>query len=327
MFRPSGDLNWALACSRPRQWHFFGSVNSELRSIETGKILSELRLLESHQLLRVSWPVGPEQSSGEEKTELNLHNFEQACGGTHILERELMAPIADFSTDATSTNSKSVILDITSMPKRFFFFYLKTLLKDNSVKDLIITYCAGKHRKGLLSGNSEDWQALPSFRGGTNEEERSAKKRLVVNVGFMPGGLEEHLKNDSSEQDLFLILPIAARVSSTRRVWKSAMEIQRGWNSKSPVHLRRVAPHDVSASFDLLSRISGGASLSLAPFGPKPISAAMCIYAALNNCPVYYAQPKWYYPDYTTSVVTGADSQPKISAHWIKHGGVCLYKT
>ncbi len=211
------------------------------------------------------------------------------------------------------------------MPKRFFFFYLKRLLQDNCVEDLIITYSAGKYTQASLSGNPEDWDVLPTFRTSSRSSENKARSRLAVNVGFMPGGLQEHLKSDDAEQELFLILPFPARVSSTRRVWKSAMQIHNDWQGESTIQIHRIPPDDISGAFDFICRIADGRPLSLAPFGPKPLSAAMCIFATLTEAPVYYAQPKWYNPTYTIGPELDDRSMPKISAYWIKHRGISLY--
>lgn len=326
MFRPAGSLEWSLACSKARRWHFIGSINSEKRSSETAKALHRLGLMEDHRILRVRWPDSPYSEEGERMTSENIQAYRDFCGEPKLLERDLLATVPDFITDARQGNTESVILDITSMPKRFFFLYLKCLIQDPNVKNLLVTYTGGKYGHGALSGNHEDWDVLPTFRGSTRATESSARSRLAVNVGFMPDGLEEHLRGDDSEQDLFLILPFPAKVSSIRRVWKSAMEIHNQWHGESSsIHLRRVAPDDISGAFDLICGIANGRPLSLAPFGPKPISAAMCIYAALTDSPVYYAQPKWYSPQYTTSVDDNDEGRPKISAHWIKHSGNLLY--
>jgi hypothetical protein len=71
------------------------------------------------------------------------------------------------------------------------------------------------------------------------------------------------------------------------------MEIHNEWHGESSsIHFRRVAPDDISGAFDLICRIANGNHLSIAPFGPKPISAAMRFFAALTDSPVYYAHPE-----------------------------------
>lgn len=326
MFRPAGNLEWSLACSHARKWHFLGSINSEVRSCETAKALCRLGVMNGNHILRIKWPDSPFSEEGERRTSENMDSYRKYCGRPNVLERDLLAPVSDFTMDVRQPNSQAVVLDITSMPKRFYFFYLKSLIQNPNVEDLLVTYCGGRYGQGPLSSNHEDWEVLPTFRCSNRRAEEEARRRLAVNVGFMPGGLEEHLMTDESETDLSLILPFPARVSSVRRVWKSAMEIRNQWHGESSsVHICRVAPDDISGAFDLICRIANGNPLSLAPFGPKPISAAMCIFATLTDSPVYYAQPKWYNPDYTTGPDTNDSGQPKISGHWIKHSGKLLY--
>lgn len=327
MYRPSGSLNWALACAPPLKWHFLGSVNSEDRSTQTFQMLSKFGSLTQSRVISIRWPFSPYQADGQHLTEANLELVARIAPDLELRRRDLLAPVCDFLVDAKDLRSQSVVLDITSMPKRFYFYYLKSLLADKNIKNLLITYCGGVYGKGPLSENHEDWDVLPSFRGRLRSVEESARTRLVVNVGFMPGGLQEHLKSDDSELDIFLIIPFPARVSSVRRVWKSAMEIHSDWHgASSAIHFRRNAPDDVSGAFDLLCSIAAGQPLSLAPFGPKPISAAMCIFASLTDAPVYYAQPKWYNPLYTTSTELDASGIAKISAHWVKYDGNLLFE-
>lgn len=326
MFRPSGSLEWSLSCSNARQWHFLGAINSESRSFEAAKALCRLGVMVGNHILRVRWPASPYSDEGERRTNQNMETYRKNCGQPNVLERNLLAPVPDFKMDALQPSTSAVILDITSMPKRFYFYYLKCLIQNPNVDDLLVTYCAGQYGQGALTSNHEDWDVLPTFRCKNMSVEEKARKRLAVNVGFMPGGLEEHLMTDETETDLSLILPFPARVSSVRRVWKSAMEIRKMWHGpSSSVHVCRVAPDDISGAFDLICRIANGNPLSLAPFGPKPISAAMCIFATLTDSPVYYAQPKWYNPDYTTGPDTNDSGEPKVSGHWIKHRGKLLY--
>lgn len=41
--------------------------------------------------------------------------------------------------------------------------------------------------------------------------------------------------------------------------------------------------------------------LTLAPFGPKPHTLGMALFAIENDCGLYYTQPKSYNPDYSLS--------------------------
>ena len=51
---------------------------------------------------------------------------------------------------------------------------------------------------------------------------------------------------------------------------------------------------DVSDSFEHICSLSehGNRQVKFAPYGPKPTSLAMCIYATLQKSPVFYTQPR-----------------------------------
>ena len=82
----------------------------------------------------------------------------------------------------------------------------------------------------------------------------------------------------------------------------------------------------MSAAFDRIRQIAGnpGKPLAFAPFGPKPTSAAMCLYAMQRDSSVHYAQPTVYHPDYSRGVRNN-DPAVAVSAYWVKHEGENLY--
>ena len=324
-FRPAGELPWALRCSVARRWHLLGCLSTEARCLSTLRYLYQTNLCEAHKLVCVRERSSPDADEASRLIDAHILDCRTFAGEPNVYQRNLSDQEAVFNRDAVYDERCSVVLDITCMPKRFFFVYLKALLRNPFVEDLIITYCLGRYAEGALSGNPDAWAVLPSFRPPSRIDEEKAKRRLAVNVGFMPGGLQAHLSSDDSEKEVHLLLPFPARVSSIRRVWKSAMQIDRDWKGDA-VHIHRVGANDVSGAFDTIARLGQSGPISLAPFGPKPISAAMCIYATLTGSPVYYAQPKWYSPNYTIGPELNAQGEPMIHAYWIKHRSELLYQ-
>lgn len=84
--------------------------------------------------------------------------------------------------------------------------------------------------------------------------------------------------------------------------------------------IHRVGPQDMPEAFEKLLALSAGVAIpvALAPFGPKPISAAMCLYAAQTGMPVYYSQPKTYSVGYSSGVGTAF-------GYWVKQDGHNFY--
>src|SRR5947207_322696 len=89
----------------------------------------------------------------------------------------------------------------------------------------------------------------------------------------------------------------------------------------------RVHALDVSEAFDhIRSATDNGRRYSiLAPFGPKPISVAMGIYAALSKNPVYYTQPRAYNPNYSSGTKR-IEGQPQTYGYCVRLEGRDLYK-
>lgn len=63
----------------------------------------------------------------------------------------------------------------------------------------------------------------------------------------------------------------------------------------------------------------------LAPYGPKPMSVGMAIYATMTESPVYYTQPKIYHPDYSAGISI-LNGRPEIYTYCLKLGGRNLFQ-
>jgi hypothetical protein len=239
----------------------------------------------------------------------------------------LLATLAELESFYRSVAGPSLILDITSLPKRFFFALLRDIYLKGSITDLILTYTLPMtYPAAPLAENHDPWDALlPTFRVVDPDLEAKAHRQLLVNLGFVPDGLVAHLENRAEEKQIDLIVPFPAPVSAVQRSWQSLWAL-----ASTPYKARfneyRVGALDMAEAFDLIVSLlpSDSNLVSFAPFGPKPISAAMCIFSVLTSSPVYYAQPKVYRPDYSIGVATH-QNRPKILAYWIKHDGVPLY--
>ncbi|HVM62830.1 MAG TPA: hypothetical protein VMV72_18360 [Verrucomicrobiae bacterium] len=59
--------------------------------------------------------------------------------------------------------------------------------------------------------------------------------------------------------------------------------------------------------------------LTLAPFGPKPHTLAMALFAIHRDAGMYYTQPKSYNPNYSSGF-------GRTWAYVVKWDGVCCYE-
>ena len=332
-FRPWGELGWALGVSDPRRWRFLGSVAAEERSISALTALERLDALESVELLRII-DTEPEDSEKEEAA-IQERLAECSAAGCTIqpVTASLDAPLqnAEWKQKLSFGGETSVCLDVSSLPKRFFFSAIKAALNSTSVQDFLIIYTKPAcYPDGPLSGNPRDWTTITGFGCVDPDNQSQATSKLIVGAGFAVGGLHEHLegrRGTQMEVDVLIPFP-AVPWASVSRAWDSAREIEealgadpdKGLSEIKPSH-HRVGALDTSTAFERLRSLtdSGTRHAALAPLGPKPISVAMCLLAAQTDLhPVYYAQPRTYALNYSSGSET-------TFAYWIKHRGENLY--
>lgn len=325
-YRPWGELSWVLGISEPRRWHFVGCLAAEERSVQPLLALHQMNLLESIQLARVH-DLKPEDKELEEEV-VEKRRRECANVGLAFTAKEL-----DLDTRVNSSSwpdafdfrgKESIVLDISCLPKRFFFPILRSAVRSPHVKDLLVLYAKPQgYPKGDISGDRDPWKVIDQFRLEDVETEAEAEKSLIISIGFMVGGLVEYLSEPKDDLRLDLLIPFPAEPwDSVHRSWISArlIESEFGQGEKN-LSYHRVPALDASMAFDRLLSLtdSGAKPAALAPLGPKPTSMAMCLLAsATERHPVYYAQPNTYAVEYSFGY-------EKSFAYWIKHGGKNLY--
>lgn len=242
-----------------------------------------------------------------------------------VSEMDLMAElfqIQDFYRKAVNTSS-SVVLDITSFPKRFFFLLLQTLMKSDQVKNLLVTYSSPEaYAEGALYEDFDAWKTMPGFGG-----EKTGRESLIVSIGFLVESLTGYLKNNPDHGKVKMLIPFPAPLDSLKRVWESVSKLDQERGNSNPFEKFRVEALDLSAAFDRIKSLASNSEnpTAFAPFGPKPTSAAMCLYAIQKGSAIYYPQPTVYHPEYSIGI-RGNDPANAISAYWIKHEGENLYE-
>jgi hypothetical protein len=216
---------------------------------------------------------------------------------------------------ATTNEHQLTRMDSTSLPKRFFFRLLKSFYLADEVRDLLVTYSVPEcYSPGNLSVGGGIWHYLPGFEGNAAEPEM-----LIVGAGFMVESLQQRLSDMVQHESIKILIPFPASLSALRRSWDTVLKMNYQRPSAKFENFR-VHAHDMSAAFDRIVSLSSGSVgyPAFGPFGPKPMSAAMCLYALQRNSTVYYPQPTAYDPDYSkgTNAVLG---------YWIKYKGERLY--
>ena len=323
-YRPWGLLDWTLSITAPREWFFIGALGTEDRSLAAWKWVKELGLESGRVMVQVN-PIDATRFCAPTRIALSKRREEFVTLGGCETDIETLALLAEKHeiealAQKLSEKSPSVILDISSLPKRFFFLLLRAFRQYEGIRDLVVTYTCPKayQSEDKLSEGAENWDYLPGFLGTEKSE------ILIAAVGFMVESLQDHLSGNAAHPAVQLLIPFPAPPSAIRRSWESVFDLQSGRNSEKFVK-HRVDANDMSAAFDRICSLGRNAeAVAFAPFGPKPISAAMCLYAEQCDSAVHYPQPHGYHPDYSSGVAT-VNGKPFVNAYWIKHGGENLY--
>jgi hypothetical protein len=226
-------------------------------------------------------------------------------------------------------SGESVILDITAMPKRWFFPLVKLLSRNAGVRNLVATYASAESYSRTLSSNPEPLRALPGFG---SDDARLEHETAIIGVGFEPLGLNDLYSQHKIDKVRYLF-PFPPGPPGFHRNWRFLRTLERLILNRDAVQDDRwhIDMYDCSATFEALLKVTrnGEATSVLAPYGPKTTSLAMCLFAnavELAGCPqvpVYYAQPKRYDIDYSTGVKTVGRAD--IQSYCIKIDGKNLY--
>jgi hypothetical protein len=173
--RPWGPIDWTLSLSSPKPWHFVGAIGTEERSLCGWTYLRAGGAIASELLIEVQDVDSEKYRERTRDAITERHALFAQNGGDvgSIRSIELMTEgfrIAELANIAEAAGP-AVILDITSLPKRFFFPILRTLIKSARVRDLVVTYTSpATYAEGDLYEEPEPWRVLPfqtrQFREG-----------------------------------------------------------------------------------------------------------------------------------------------------------------
>ncbi len=148
---------------------------------------------------------------------------------------------------------------------------------------------------------------------------------LVAGLGFEAPGLIQLLEGgDLSEVEMYF--PYPAPPPFAGRNWDFLQYAAQSIDARR-LKIVPVSNVDVPSIFARLeaSGASNPRRLTLAPYGPKPMSLAMCLYALKFGVNAVYTQPKYYHPRYSEG--EGRDNEGAIVfAYPIRLSGIDLYQ-
>jgi hypothetical protein len=327
-YRPWGDIEWTLSLSKPRDWHFIGVIGTEERSLCARNLLRSMNGLHSESLALIRDAKSDKHTATAESMISQRIEFFLSKGGdaASILDFSIMAElylIQNFARKAIASG-QPLVLDITSLPKRFFFPMIREFIKNDSVRDLILTYTSPHSYAddAPLYEEIEPWKYLPGFIG-----EETGSELWIVSIGFLVESLRKHLGDNLENEKIKVLIPFPAPLAILRRTWISVFQLEKD-QPDDRFEKHRVDTLDISAAFDRIVSLTRDSSkpVAFAPFGPKPTSVAMCLYAIEKNSAVHYPQPTVYNPNYSIGIRNN-DPKSAVKAYWIKHDGENLYCT
>ncbi len=305
-YRPWGELEWVIGKLSQKKWDLLGCISFEDRAISTLDVLQDASLLRRNHFLKIIDPeseykddldkrmesVEKEYNSLIRKVNRNLSTLDLLCFNNEIVQ---------FFNQFIEESKGNIILDVSCFPKRFFFPFIKLALSSSLVKNFIITYSTPKsYTKKELSEDPEPWDHIPLF--GPTKFPEPTPKHAIVGVGFLPFGLSKLLKDKYSSIPVSFFFPFPPGAPYFQRSWEFLRNIESSYRIKQEDLIRRINSLDISDVFNHIKSITneGIEPAIFAPYGPKPMSVAIALYASIFDCPAYYTQPKKYNPFYSS---------------------------
>ena len=325
--RPWGPAPWLMRHLK-RDWSLLGCLGPEERSLGMLEFLHDRKELRDAQLLEVL-PVQTSRFYALASARLNERRAQLATSGLNVP----ISPMALFSSDQDiveaadsfiASSSAHVILDISALPKRFFFPLVRRLLRPNRLETVVVTYSVPEtYGRGDLAEDHQPFTHLPLF--GPSSFPQRRPEIVIVSAGFMKLGLGELLEPYKTVS-IRTIVPFPPGPPSYFRNLDFVRDIEKALPQGIPDPIR-VEAYDCVDAFDHIAQLcdQGRRPCILAPYGPKPISLAMALYASLSQDVVLYTQPTAYDPFYSTGIKK-LDGLIEAHAYVLRSRGTNLYK-
>jgi hypothetical protein len=195
---------------------------------------------------------------------------------------------------------------------------------------VIATYTSAERYAEILSENIGPLRPLPGFYA---DDGRTDHDSMIVGIGFEPSPLLPLLQGHRARR-IRLIFPFPPGPPGHRRNWMFVRQIEALTKSENidPPDRVHIHMYDCPQVFDALVEMTrnGEDTSALAPYGPKTVSLAMCLFSLAAaargrpGVPVFYAQPMRYALDYSTGIGRRGDA-PDVTGYCLRIRGRHLY--
>lgn len=328
--KPWGKLSWLLSHTGHREWHFITSSSFEARCLSAAtRLLSTGTTIHSAVVYAIENPPSADWKLSVDLVRANYDALLQKFGGerTSTLRIKLLDSPGAVSknVDINPERARAVILDITTLPKKFFLFAFKQLMTDPTVKDLVVCYSRAKeYPETALCSNPMPPAALVGF-GRTDELKQNKLSRVVVGVGYMPLSVESLVEQAKTEK-LDFIFPFPPGSPAFRRNW-DLLTLLMPDDPSHATRLHRVQGMDAFEVFERLYSWGKNHESTFLPLGPKPHALGMAMaYMRLDGlAEIVYSQPLAYVSNYSTGVPVDTDGLPQVEGYCLKYDGRSMF--
>ena len=322
MILPSGKLSQFNNLIRDSECVLIGALSFEERccslpltiSVRTKKIL-----------FKIQDPITgfPNYSDCiEEKIKNNRERLSAAKTSFEEIPTDLLASedtLLDMIQQVKREPSNLYILDITSLPKRFFCFFLRYLVKRDWCQNLLVTYTMA----GPEGYSPEHLTASPMTRAplpGFSSSAPLSGDTLVISLGFESLNIRSIIDVYTKKRLPKILMSFPCSTLIIKRQWNMLRHIfSKGQIRLSKKDIKSVATWDAEEVYRTLQYWQKECGhLAIAPFGTKPHSLGLALYAIKSDSAMYYTQPTSYNPDYSRGV-------GETWGYLVKHRGICCY--
>ncbi len=275
--RPWGPLEWILTRLKVPSWGLLGCNSAEERCIATFRELRSTTSLAC--LVRIHDPEPADKAAFLTITDRHKGEMGAVPFTVQLPDAPLMADLDEINQHVETLRKgpdRTVILDISAMPKRWFFPIVKMLLDEPGFQTVLVTYASPTRYADVLAENPDPIRVLPGYNTADGREEHDS---LFVGIGYEPLGLTP-LFTEIKFRKLTLIFPFPPGPPGFRRNWMFVKSIEDVAKSRDePLNCVQIHMHDCPQIFDALSSLTnnGTYTAALAPYGPKPLSLARII--------------------------------------------------
>lgn len=320
--KPWGHIDWLLPFYGQKTWHLICSASFEKRSTTLPLHLGANGIISHSTIIRIDDPPHENTSKITEltnKSELTITKFLKE---PEKISSELMAlpTVWDNLLTEICSEQKSVIFDVTTLPKRTALFILRRLIENENVLDLIVCYSSAEgYTEKPLAYDMKPPSPLPGFGKIRSETDNNV---VVMSVGYSTFNLGDLIEQEKST-DVHFLIPFPPASPSFRRNWKFLQKLVA--DAASTNHeIKRIHAYDMFQVYEwLVGQNWESRGITMLPLGPKPHSIAMALAQLQFNGwgEIVYPQPQRYDPDYSLGPKILADGKPEILAYGLRRDG------